>query len=259
MNVSFTVFGMGTDRYVAVNGNSMELSKILIEHTGSGYDKKTLAPDEVWELGEGYNLTVRSLEVRDYPPKALISLSHNGAILKEGWIPAGGFFSYIENVSSDRINVPKFFTYLDAVFVGSSFDIAQLRYTFLRSDNITWIQKGDRVGVFWVIDVEPGFISMENDIDIYLKSGSHLNLIGNLSFRVADANELRFYPSNTKGQEISEESEEVPQVENTVNLSGNISYIQPGKNETEKAYGFEIIPAVITFFAVYVFWRRRKK
>ena len=257
LNVSFMVFGIGTDKYVAINGKSAELSRILLEHTGSRYDKKTLAPDEAWELGEGYNLTVRSLEVRDNPRRALLSLSHHGTVLKEDWIPAGSFFSYSEDVSSDRINPPKFFTYLDTIFVGCCFDMAQFRYTFLRSDDIKRIQKGDRMGVFRVIDVEPGSISMENDIDIYLRPGSHLNLIGNLSFRVADANELRFYPSNTKGQEISEEIDEVPEVD-SMNQSPEVSETQSRYDEPKKVSGFEIVLAIITLSALCVFRRKRK-
>ncbi len=252
LNSSFMIFGIGTDKYVAVNENSTELSKILIEHTGSSiYNKKTLVTDEAWELGEGYNLTIKSIDAINYTRKAFLSLSHNGTILKEDWIPADDFFAYSENVSSGQINTPKFFTYLDSVFAGTSFDMAQLRYTFLRSDNITRIHKGDRMGVFRVTDVEPDFISMVNDIDIYLKPGSHLNLIGNLCFRVADANELRFYLSNTKGQEISEESEESPDVENFINQSINISETQSRYNEPKKIAGFEAVPVITILLAVY--------
>jgi S-layer protein (TIGR01567 family) len=255
LNASFMVFGIGTEKYVAVNGNSTELSKILIEHTSGRYDKKTLVADEIWELGAGYNLTIKSVDAINYTRKALLSLSHNGTVLKEGWIPAGGFFSYSENVSSDEINIPKFFTYLESVFSGEP-DLAQLRYTFLRSDNITRIQKGDRIGVFKVTDVEPGFISMENDIDIYLRPGSHLNLIGNLSFRVADANELRFCPSNTKGQEISEENKESSEVQNSINQSANSSETQSRYDEPKKVTGFEAILAITIFLTVYIAGRK---
>lgn len=217
LNNSFIVFGIGTEKYTAVNGNSTELSRILIEHTDSQYDKKLFAQGEVWELGEGYSLTIKSLEVRSDPWRVLLSFSHNGDVLKESWVPSGGIFSYSENVSSGQIKAPKFVTHVDAIFVGCCFDFAQLRYTFLTSDNITRIHEGDRIGAFRVTDIEPYLILMENDIDIYLNPGGHLNLIGNLSFRVADANELRFYPSNTRGQEISEEDEKVPDVENPVN------------------------------------------
>jgi len=125
-----------SEKYAAINGKRGELSKILIEHTSSVYVKKIFAQGEVWELGEGYNLTLISLEVIDDPRKALLSLSHNNVILKESWVPSGGIFSYSENVSSGQINAPKFVTYLDAIFVGCCFDFAQLRYTFLTSDNI---------------------------------------------------------------------------------------------------------------------------
>ena len=208
LNASFMVFGIGTEKYIAVNGNSAELSKIILENCGNQYNKRTIAVGEVWELAEGYNLTVKELEVRSDPRRALFSFSHNGTVLKESWVTAGGFFSYYENESSGKMKIPKFFTYLDVVFVGCCVDIAQVRYTFLTSDNITKIHKGDRIGAMRVIDVEPDLISMENDLDIYLKPGSNLNLMGNLSFRVADSKDLRFYPVNTKGEEIGKNIEE---------------------------------------------------
>ncbi len=260
LNASFMVFGIGTEKYTAVNGKSTELSKILIEHTSSQYDKKLFSQDEVWELGEGYNLTIKSLDVRSSDPwRALLSFSHNGAVLKESWVRSGDFFSYSENTSSSQIKAPKFFTYVDAIFVGSWSDVVQLRYTFLTSDNITRIQKGDRIGVFRVIDVEPDFMTMENDIDIYLRPGSHLNLIGNLSFRVADSNELRFYPSNTKGQEISEESEEAPKVQSSINQSANISETQSRYDEQKKVTGFEAVLAITILLILYKIGKRRIK
>lgn len=208
LNASFMIFGIGTEKYIAVNGNSTELLKIILENCGSQYNKKTIGVGEVWELPQGYNLTVKELEVRSDPRKALFSLSHNGTVLKEDWVTAGNFFSYYENESSGKKKIPKFFTYLDTVFVGCCFDIAQVRYAFLTSDNILRIHKGDRIGVMRVIDVEPDLISMENDQDINLKPGSELNLIGNLSFKVADSKDLRFYPVNTKGDEIGKYVEE---------------------------------------------------
>ncbi|HEY9205750.1 MAG TPA: S-layer protein domain-containing protein [Candidatus Methanoperedens sp.] len=257
LNTSFMVFGIGAEKYIAAN-KSTELSKILIEHTDSPYDKKLFAQGDVWELGEGYNLTLKTLEVRVDPRRALLSFSHDGAVLKESWVRSGGIFSYSENASSGQIKAPKFFTYVDAIFTGCCFDFAQLRYTFLISDNITRIHKGDRIGAFRVIGVEPDFISMENDIDIYLRPGSRPNLIGNLSFRVADADELRFYPSNTRGQEISEEIEEVQKVENPANQSANISGTQPGYNESRKVAGFEAVLVIAMLLAVYLAgWKRR--
>ncbi len=258
LNASFMVFGIGTEKYIAAN-KSTELSKILIEHTDSHYDKKLFAQGDVWELGEGYNLTLKTLEVRVDPRRALLSLSHCGTVLKESWVRSGDIFSYSENASSGQIRTPKFFTYVDAIFVGCCFDFAQLRYTFLRSDNITRIQKGDRIGAFRLTDIRPDLISMENDIDIYLRPGSHLNLVGNLSFRVADADELKFYPSNIRGQEISEENEEVPEVEHPVNQSANASENQPEYNETEKVAGFEAVLVMAILLSVYIIGRKIRR
>ncbi len=267
LNTSFMVFGIGAEKYIAAN-KSTELSKILIEHTDSHYDKKLFAQGDVWELGEGYSLIIKSLEVRSDPWRVLLSFSHNGAVLKESWVRSGGIFSYSDNASSGQVKIPKFVTYVDAIFVGCCFDFAQLRYTFLTSDNITRIHKGDRIGAFRVTDVEPDFISMENDIDIYLRPGSHLNLIGNLSFRVAGANELRFYPSNTRGQEISEEDEEVPEADSSKNMNlveGNTGTNPSNKNTSapenavqKPAPSFEFYIAALCIIILFLLKMNRK-
>ncbi len=100
---------------------------------------------------------------------------------------------------------------------------------------------------------------MVNDIDIYLEPGSHPNLIGNLSFVVADANELRFYPSNTKGQEISEEIQESPEVENFINQSANISKTKSRYDEPKKVTGFEAVLAITMLLTLYKTGKRRIK
>ena len=57
-NVSYLAFGLGTDKYLAVNGKSGVFSKVLLEPTNNRFDKRTVVQDDIWELDEGFNLTV---------------------------------------------------------------------------------------------------------------------------------------------------------------------------------------------------------
>jgi S-layer protein (TIGR01567 family) len=195
-NGSYKVIGFGGNKYAAIKGNSSRLAKILIDNGTDYYEKKSLYDGETWEMGEGYNLTVKSIDTRASPRRAQLVLSKNGAELDEKWLSQGSAYTYIGNNSSEENDLPVFVTYLDAVFSGEfAPDFIQMQYTWLVSDNVTEIKKGDRLGVFSVTRVKPDFIILKNDRAINLSAGNRVNLIGNLSFTVADSADLRFYPS----------------------------------------------------------------
>jgi hypothetical protein len=92
--------------------------------------------------------------------------------------------------------LPIFITYLDAIFTGDEDDLIILKYTLLRSNNVTEIHEGDRLGAFNITKLGNDYVEMRNDQDINLIPGSRINLIGDLGFVVANSNNLRFYPSD---------------------------------------------------------------
>ncbi len=203
-NGSYKAIGFGANKYAAIKGKSNRLAKILIDNGTGVYEKKILYDGETWEMGEGYNLTVKSIDTRASTWRAQLVLSKNDAELDEKWLSPGSAYTYIGNNSSEENDLPVFVTYLNSIFSGTAApDLIQLQYTWLVSDNITEIKKGDRFGVFSVTRVEPDFIVLKNDRAINLSAGSRINLIGNLGFTVADSIDFRFYPSNRISQNVS--------------------------------------------------------
>jgi len=142
----------------------------------------------------------------DVPRKALLSLSKNGEVLKEEWVAAGGIFSYYDQNLTGMKDIPKFATYLDSVFSGTTSDLIQLRYTWFISSNIIEIHEGEKLGVFNITKLEPDYIEMKNDHAINLIPGSRINLIEDLGFVVANSTDMRFYPSNMIPIDISTEA-----------------------------------------------------
>ncbi|VVB84472.1 S-layer protein [uncultured archaeon] len=239
----YIMFSLGGIKYAVQNDG---LARILIAHGDSFYDKKTLVDGETWELGEGYDLTVKSIDAASSPRTARLVLRRNGVELNDVLLMS-------ENVSKYAVpgenGTPKFSTYLDAVFAGATIDMIQLRYTWFVSDNVTQIKEGDKLGVFNVTVVEPERIVLKNRKPIDLKAGSSINLFGNLSFFVENSDELRFYPTSMAGKQVTLEEVTVEAMPDIPDATATVTTI-PAEKQAEKATGFEVVTAIAALLAV---------
>jgi S-layer protein (TIGR01567 family) len=268
---SYVSFSLGGKKYTERNNGFAEL---LIAQGELNWqddiysEKKTLlvGPNEfngeIWELGEGYNLTATSVNFTvnfsEYPNKAQLMLSRNGVELDDVWLPSENVYVY--TLPGENGNL-KLITYLDSIFSGDPFDMIQLRYTWFVSDNVTQIKEGDRLGVFNVTVVEPDRIVLKNREPIELKAGSSINLLGNLSFFVENSDELRFYPTSMGDTQVIPEEvtgnyvSNPPDVTSPVITSPNVA--TPVTSKTEKTSGFDEVLSITIILAVYIIGRRR--
>ncbi len=192
---SYKSVGFGAEKYAAVKGKSSRPAKVLVDKTRA-VENRVLLEGEIWQLGDGYSLTIKSVDASSSTRRVKIALSRNGVELDQNWISSGNAFTFYGKNSSLENDLPVFVTYFKDVFFGEANPYyIELRYTWLVSENVTEIKEGDRFGVFSVTDVEPEFIVLENNRAIDLTPGSCIDLLGNLGFIVADSDELRFYPS----------------------------------------------------------------
>jgi hypothetical protein len=120
---------------VAVNGNPGILSKLILEHEVT--DKKTLATGEVWDIGDGYSLVARKIDLEG--AKVWLELQRNGAEIYNAVVESGGVYTRVAESIADETNVPMFVTYVDAIFRGTETNMVQLCYTWLISDDIKTI------------------------------------------------------------------------------------------------------------------------
>jgi PGF-CTERM protein len=75
--------------------------------------------------------------------------------------------------------------------------MVQLRYTWAVSTSVTQVKSSDTYGIFKdaSIDQNTRSLSLKNsDTDVSLTQDSTQDLMGNMKFRVADNDTLRFYP-----------------------------------------------------------------
>ncbi len=185
-------------QYVAINGKANKLAKLLINQARFINEKKTLKLGDVWNLGEGYNLTVDALDTQVSPRQASLSLSKNGTTLETKIVNEGEVYAYIEKNLDGESDVPVFVTYVDSIFTGTEgmSAVVQLRYTWLISENVLEVKDGYRFGVFEVKEANENYVLLYNkDKQIDLEQNTVQPLYGDLKFKIADKDDaLRFYP-----------------------------------------------------------------
>ncbi|MDJ1423710.1 MAG: S-layer protein domain-containing protein [Candidatus Methanoperedens sp.] len=204
----YYIIGWQAERYVAVNSKVDKLSKLLLEHGTAAADKKTLTVGETWDLGGGWTLTANSIDARATPRQVWLTLSKDGvkkddAVISSGTTTAKPIYTYVEKSLAGETDVPMFVTYVDSVFAGATTDMVQFRYTWVISSDVTQIRSADTYGVFKDASVNTvtRTLSLKNtDTEISLTRDSTVDLMGNLKFKVADSNDLRFYPMVIRDQ-----------------------------------------------------------
>ncbi|MGB8218028.1 MAG: S-layer protein domain-containing protein [Candidatus Methanoperedens sp.] len=192
----YAQLGWFGNRYVAVNGKANKLAKLIKEQKIE--EKQTLKPGTVWDLGEGYNLTVESLDTTTSPRQAWLSFNKDGKALDNKVVNEGDVYTYVEKSVSEESDVPIFVTYVESIFTGGEgmSVLVQLRYTWLISRNALEVKEGDKFGVFEVKEANENYLLLYNkDKQIDLNQNTVLPLYGDLKFKVADKDTaLRFYP-----------------------------------------------------------------
>src|SRR5574341_705530 len=103
----YAVAGWQGTKYVAVNGKVNKLSRLLIEQGNASSEKKTLAAGETWDMGEGYALTVNSIDAEAIPRRARFTLSLNGINLDNRMVAQGDKYTYNASLGGEN-NVPVF-------------------------------------------------------------------------------------------------------------------------------------------------------
>jgi S-layer protein (TIGR01567 family) len=202
----FNILGWQGQKWVAINGKANKLARLVLEMDKD--DKKTMAPGENWDIGAGHILTVDSVNARSSPRKVNFTLRKNGVVIAqgEGQSPENTSVEEKQKAVYNKTRTilgepdsPLFAVYVDTIFDGATFDMVQFRYAWLIDmDSAMEIRTGDNFGVFEVTMVNNNQILLSNERPVGLSKNTEIPLIGDLKFRVADSDSLRFYPKVDK-------------------------------------------------------------
>lgn len=201
-STGYDVVGWQGQKWVAINGSSNKLARLLFEM--DPYEKKTLAPGEIWSLGSGYELKIDSINAKISPREVNFTLRKDGKIIDKatGQAPNGTTIpdkqKAVYNKALTILNETDtllFTLYVDSVFSGSTTDLVQFRYGWLiDKDSAIEIKVGDKFGVFGVKALNTNEIKLSNEMPIILSKNAEISLLGDIKFKVSDSETLRFYP-----------------------------------------------------------------
>jgi len=166
--------------YVAVNGKVDKLAKLLVEFEDN--DTKTLPTGEAWDLGEGFTLTAKQIDLEG--EKVWFSLAKDGIEIDSEVVTNQSLYVYTADVAGE-VDVPLFHCYVDAV--SEDTNTVQIMYVFLISDDVLEIDTGDEYGVMEVITASSTQIVLKNgDTSLSLDPDSKEQIMGDIYFKTAD-------------------------------------------------------------------------
>ena len=186
----YQMVGWQAENWVALNGKSNKLVKLLTEMKGS--DKVTLTSGTTLSLGNGYILKISSIDAKAAPRQAWISVIKDGKVVDDAIMQENTVYNLKKNVGGEN-DALVLSAYVSSIFSGTETEMIQLQYVwFIDESSLIEIKSGDTYGVFKVTGTTP--ITLTNPSSLNLDRDSKIDLMGNMKFKVADSSDLRFYP-----------------------------------------------------------------
>ncbi|MFH1322832.1 MAG: S-layer protein domain-containing protein [Methanobacteriota archaeon] len=167
----------------------LQLHKVLLDDD----TKRTLSEGSTLTLKDGYVLKIKDVDIGAGEGQVLISLLKDGDEVDSDVITGSDNYLYIKKLGS-LDEIPVIAVHFDAVFRGREVNAAFARGVFQISESFTSVKPGDRFGAMEVDTVNAGSIEMVNANSIDVSSGNTVEIMGNISFRVANSDDVRFYP-----------------------------------------------------------------
>jgi S-layer protein (TIGR01567 family) len=199
---NYSLVGWQAEKWIGVNDIANKIAKLAFEMGKD--DKKTLTTGETWSLGAGYELTINAIDARTSPRQVWFTLKKDGAIVDEGigQAPEGSSQAqkqkavyYKTKTIQGESDALLFTVYVDTIFSGATSDMVQFKYAWLIDESSAQeIKNNDKYGVFEVRTSNSQEIKLGNENTVSLSKNTETTLMGNMKFRTADNNTLRYYP-----------------------------------------------------------------
>ena len=164
-----------------------QLSKILTDTD----DRKSLYTGSSLILEEGYSLNIVEVDING--DTVWVQLEKDGNIIDDAFLSSNRDYVYTADLG-DTEDVPLIAIHFDQIFSGRETNAVFVDGIFQISDQYVQIRNGDEFGEMEVSSTSSSGIRMRNSDSISLGRGDTIDIMGKLSFVVADATELRFAP-----------------------------------------------------------------
>jgi|GEM_PF-1274577 len=199
---TYDVVGWQGEKWVAIKGVTNKIAKLALEMNTE--DKKTLTTGETWSLGSGYDIIINAIDARTTPRQVWFTLRKNGSVIDEQICQAPQSSAIADKEKAvcyktktilGESDALLFMIYADSIFSGAISDMVQFKYAWLIDESSAKeIKSGDKFEVFEVRSATSDYIRMTNENTLNLSRNTETTLMGELKFKVADTDNLRFYP-----------------------------------------------------------------
>ncbi|KKH50087.1 S-layer protein domain-containing protein [Methanosarcina sp. 1.H.A.2.2] len=198
---NFTVVGFMAEKYFAgypkgtvdgkINDVSVLSDNVLAKVLTDSDDKESMYSGSALVLEDGYSLNI--LEVDINGKSVWVQLEKDGDVVDDDFITSGQDYIY-ETALGEAEDVPIIIVHFGTVFAGAETSAVFTQGIFQISDDYIEINNGDTFDEMEISSVSESGITMKNDDDIGLGDDDTIDIMGDVKFKTADDNTLRFYP-----------------------------------------------------------------
>ncbi|APH38361.1 S-layer protein domain-containing protein [Methanohalophilus halophilus] len=176
----------GDETYDSDLMSNGQLSKVLIDDD----DEKSVYTGSSLILEEGYALSIREIDVNG--DRVMIQLTQDGDNIESAIVSSDDEYVYEKDLGSED-DVPIIVVHFDEIFSGTETSAVFVEGIFQISEDYLEVEDGDDFGVMTVESTSDSIV-LENEDDIDLDEGDTIDIMGEIKFKVADSNEVRYYP-----------------------------------------------------------------
>ncbi|MDD3246698.1 MAG: S-layer protein domain-containing protein [Methanosarcina sp.] len=198
---NFTVVGFMAEKYFAgypddtadgkINDVSVLSDNVLAKVLTDSDDKESMYSGSALVLEEGYSLNILEVDVNG--ETVWVQLEKDGDVVDDDFITSGQDYIY-ETELGEAEDVPIIIVHFGTVFAGAETSAVFTQGIFQISDDYIEINNGDVFDEMEISTVSESGITMKNDDDIGLGDDDTIDIMGDIKFKTADSNTLRFYP-----------------------------------------------------------------
>jgi S-layer protein (TIGR01567 family) len=281
----YPVIGFFAEEYIPINADKADkLAKLVLDSD----DKYTIRTGETLDLGEGYTIEAKQVDVDG--EKVWLEFSKDGEYVDDEIISVGTgdntWTVELDDIQGeDDVDVLK--VHVNQVFQGAVDSIAQIEGIWLIDyANAMKIESDDEFGELNDVSINGATLKISNEDTFTLTRDSDQEIGEGMSFKVADtpSTELRYYPfvEKTLGNETvttpdgnettpednvttPEGNETTPEDNVTTPVEGETTTEEepaegtPAENNTStepETPGFEVVPGIVGLLAVVYLVRR---
>ncbi len=165
-----------------------QLHKVLIDDD----TQRTIYAGSTLTLNDGYVLKIKDVNMGAGTPSVWLTLLKDGNEVYDDFKEKGQIFIYEKDVGAVK-NLPLISLRIETIFRGEEATAAFVKGTFQISESYTSVNNGDKFGIMEASVSSTG-ITMTNPGVVTLSSGSTVDFMKNIKFKVADSSDVRFYP-----------------------------------------------------------------